>query len=98
MEHVIKSRLDTDLYIFTMWNAFEKLGIGDTQVEYTFVNRSGVDLLRLKDMIEADISKLCSLHFDLNDIDYLDRLHFINKGDMDALFDDMNVRKLMENL
>lgn len=91
---MIKSLLENDLYVFTMWYAMEKLGYGNHPVEYTFVNRGKVDLLPYKDEIEKEVGKFCSLYFGIDDVNYLNRLHFLGNNAMDALFDDVNVRKL----
>lgn len=48
---MIKSLLENDLYVFTMWYAMKKLRYDKYPVEYTFVNRGKVDLLPYKDKI-----------------------------------------------
>ena len=83
---VIESLLDTDLYKFTMLQAFLHQFPGATG-EYRFVcrHRPAVPLSRLRPAIEAQVDHLCSLRFTADEIAYLRGLRFIKPDLADYL-------------
>ncbi len=74
---IIQSLLDTDLYKFTMMQVVLHQ-FPQSQVEYRFKCRDeGIDLKPYAEEIKAEISKLCSLRFNQDELQYLKRLRFI---------------------
>lgn len=83
-EPIITSLLDTDLYKFTMmqclWHQYPQ-----TQVEYHFKCRKPVPLSSLKDEIIYQISHLCSLILNDQELKFLQTLPFIKSDFIDFL-------------
>lgn len=76
---IIESLLDTDLYKFTMWQAYShqfpfSSGLKAT---YKFKCRSNVDLSPYCDEIREEIKHLCTLRFTQDELAYLGSLRFM---------------------
>jgi nicotinate phosphoribosyltransferase len=86
LEPVIRSLLDTDLYKFTMLQAFLHRFPAATG-EYRFVCRGGAvePLSGLKDEMEAQVDHLCTLRFQPEELSYLRGLRFIKPDLVDYL-------------
>jgi nicotinate phosphoribosyltransferase len=86
MSPIITSLLDTDLYKFTMWQAFLHRH-PNTQSEYAFVcrNTTAFPLTELIDDIEREIAHLCQLRFQEDELTYLRSLPFIQSDFVDFL-------------
>jgi nicotinate phosphoribosyltransferase len=83
---IIVSLLDTDLYKFTMLQAFLHQHPAATG-EYRFVHRGGgaAPLGDLKDEVDAQIDSLCALRFRPEELAYLRSLRFIKPDLVDYL-------------
>jgi nicotinate phosphoribosyltransferase len=83
---IIVSLLDTDLYKFTMLQAFLHQQPAATG-EYRFKHRGGgsLPLAQLKDEVEAQIDNLCALRFKPEELTYLRGLRFIKPDLVDYL-------------
>ena len=83
---VVTSLLENDLYKFTMWQALLHSHPG-AQAEYRFVCRNTpvFPLAQLKDEVEAELDRLCSLSFTQDELDYLRSLRFIKSDFVDFL-------------
>lgn len=83
---IIDSLLDTDLYKFTMLQAFLHQFPGATG-EYRFKcrNRPAVPISRFKQEIDAQIDHLCTLRMRPEELDYLAKLRFIKSDLVDYL-------------
>lgn len=83
---VVRSLLENDLYKFTMWQALLHSHPG-AQTEYAFVCRNTpvFPLAQLKDEVEAELERLCSLSFSQDELDYLRSLRFIKSDFVDFL-------------
>jgi nicotinate phosphoribosyltransferase len=81
LKPVIQSLLDTDLYKYTMWQAFLH-AFPQNQATYEFVcrNEPAYPLAELAAQVEAQIEHLCSLSFTEEDLAYLAGKRFM-KGD-----------------
>jgi nicotinate phosphoribosyltransferase len=78
---IITSLLDTDLYKFTMWQAFLHRHPG-ARAEYGFFcrNHTVFPLAELRDEVVQEIDHLCELRFLPEELEYLRGLRFL-KGD-----------------
>jgi len=83
---VIHSLLDTDLYKFTMWQAFLH-AFPQNQAVYEFVcrNEPAYPLARLAADVEAQIEHLCTLRFTEEDLAYLGDKRYIKSDFIDYL-------------
>src|SRR4051812_9537903 len=83
---VIESLLDTDLYKFTMLQAFLHQQPAATG-EYCFWHRGGATfpLAELRDEVEAQIDHLCTLRLRPEELAYLRTLRFIKPDLVDYL-------------
>ena len=83
---VIHSLLDTDLYKFTMWQAFLH-AFPQNQAVYEFVCRNQPDypLTELAADVEAQIGHLCSLRFTEEDLAYLAGKRYMKSDFIDYL-------------
>jgi len=81
MQPVVRSLLETDLYKFTMWQAFLHMhpnAVGE--YEFKCRNTPAYPLAELKDEVERELDHLCTLMFGEDEVQYLRSLRFI-KGD-----------------
>lgn len=85
-EPVVRSLLENDLYKFTMWQALLHSHPG-ASAEYRFVcrNQPAFPLTELKEEVETELDRLCSLHFAQDELDYLSSLRFIKSDFVDFL-------------
>ncbi|HET9862498.1 MAG TPA: nicotinate phosphoribosyltransferase [Steroidobacteraceae bacterium] len=83
---VIRSLLDTDLYKYTMLQAFLH-GFPQNQAVYEFVcrNQPAYPLARLADEVEAQIEHLCSLQFSEAELAYLATKRYFKSDFVDFL-------------
>jgi nicotinate phosphoribosyltransferase len=83
---IIHSLLDTDLYKFTMWQAFLH-AFPQNQAVYEFVcrNEPAYPLAGLAADVEAQIEHLCSLRFTEEDLAYLANKRYIKSDFIDYL-------------
>ena len=83
---VVRSLLENDLYKFTMWQALLHSHPG-AQAEYAFVcrNSPAYPLAELKEAVELEIDRLCTLQFTRDELDYLRGLRFIKSDFIDFL-------------
>jgi len=83
---VIQSLLDTDLYKYTMWQAFLH-GFPQNQVVYEFVCRNHPvwPLAELVPEVEAQLEHLCSLAFSEEELAYLSTKRFFKSDFIDFL-------------
>ena len=83
---VVRSLLENDLYKFTMWQAFLHSHPG-AQAEYTFVcrNKPAFPLATLKDEVEVELDRLCTMRFEEDELAYLRSLRFIKNDFVDFL-------------
>jgi nicotinate phosphoribosyltransferase len=83
---VIHSLLDTDLYKFTMWQAFLH-AFPQNQAVYEFVCRNQPDypLTELAADVEAQLGHLCSLRFTEEDLAYLAGKRYMKSDFIDYL-------------
>lgn len=83
---IVRSLLETDLYKFTMWQALLHSHPG-AQAEYAFHcrNETAFPLGELKDEVERELDRLCTLSFTQAELDYLRGLRFIKSDFVDFL-------------
>src|SRR5574343_1427472 len=83
---VVRSLLENDLYKFTMWQALLHSHPG-AEAEYAFVCRNvpAYPLAELKDDVEAELDRLCTLSFAADELAYLRSLRFIKSDFVDFL-------------
>lgn len=83
---VVRSLLENDLYKFTMWQALLHSHPG-AQAEYAFVcrNTPAYPLAELKEDVEAELDRLCTLSFAEDELLYLRGLRFIKSDFVDFL-------------
>ena len=83
---IVRSLLENDLYKFTMWQAFLHSHPG-AQAEYTFVCRDtpAYPLASLKNEVESELDRLCSMSFAEDELAYLSSLRFIKNDFVDFL-------------
>jgi len=83
---IVRSLLENDLYKFTMWQALLHSHPG-AQAEYSFVCRNPTvfPLTELKDEVETELDRLCTLSFSRDELDYLSSLRFIKSDFVDFL-------------
>src|ERR1035437_9495200 len=83
---VVRSLLENDLYKFTMWQALLHSHPG-AQAEYAFVCRNvpAYPLSELKDDVDAELDRLCTLSFGADELAYLRSLRFIKSDFVDFL-------------
>jgi len=83
---VVRSLLENDLYKFTMWQALLHSHPG-AEAEYAFVCRNApvYPLAELKNDVEAELDRLCTLSFAPDELDYLRSLRFIKSDFVDFL-------------
>ncbi len=83
---VVRSLLENDLYKLTMWQALLHSHPG-AQAEYAFVcrNTPAYPLAELKGDVEAELDRLCTLHFSRGELEYLRSLRFIKSDFVDFL-------------
>ena len=82
---IIQSRLDTDLYKFTMRQVVLHHFPG-ARVEYRFKCRNpGIDLARFAGQIREEVRHLCSLQFKDAELSYLRSMRFIKSDFVDFL-------------
>jgi nicotinate phosphoribosyltransferase len=83
---VVRSLLENDLYKFTMWQALLHSHPG-AEAEYAFVcrNAPAYPLAELKDDVEAELDRLCTLSFAADELAYLRSLRFIKSDFVDFL-------------
>src|SRR6185312_15334318 len=86
MEPVVRSLLETDLYKFTMWQAMLHRH-PDAQAEYAFVcrNKPAYPLSELKEEVERELDRLCTLSFNEDELAYLRSLRFMKSDFVDFL-------------
>jgi nicotinate phosphoribosyltransferase len=86
MTHVVRSLLETDLYKFTMWQAFLHMhpnAVGE--YEFKCRNTPAYPLAELKEEVERELDHLCTLMFSDEEIAYLRGLRFIKSDFADFL-------------
>jgi len=86
MSHVVRSLLETDLYKFTMWQAFLHMhpnAVGE--YEFKCRNTPAYPLAELKDEVERELDHLCTMMFSDDEIAYLRTLRFIKSDFADFL-------------
>lgn len=83
---IISSLLDTDLYKFTMWQAFLHAYPGN-QAEYGFVCRNTplYPLSRLRDEVERQLDHLCELRFSEAELAFLSTKTYLKSDFIDFL-------------
>ncbi len=83
---VVRSLLENDLYKFTMWQALLHSHPG-AQAEYAFVcrNAPAYPLAALRDAVDNELDRLCTLRFADEELDYLRGLRFIKSDFVDFL-------------
>lgn len=83
---VVQSLLENDLYKFTMWQALLH-SHPDARTEYRFVcrNSPAFPLAELRQAVELELDRLCSLSFTQEELDYLSSLRFIKSDFVDFL-------------
>jgi nicotinate phosphoribosyltransferase len=83
---VARSLLENDLYKFTMWQALLHSNPG-AHAEYRFVcrNAPAFPLAELKEDVERELDRLCTLYFTQDELDYLSSLRFIKSDFVDFL-------------
>ncbi|MDR1461985.1 MAG: nicotinate phosphoribosyltransferase [Azoarcus sp.] len=83
---VVQSLLETDLYKFTMWQALLH-GHPGIEAEYAFVCRNTPDfpLAELKEDVETELDRLCSMSFLPEELNYLRSLRFLKSDFIDFL-------------
>jgi len=84
---IIRSLLETDLYKFTMWQAFFNSAYNDNEAEYRFVCRRppSLPLSELEEAVNQEVEHLCSLTFQQEELDYLRSLRFMKSNFIDFL-------------
>jgi len=86
MTPVVRSLLETDLYKFTMWQAFLHMhpnAVGE--YEFKCRNTPAYPLAELKEEVERELDHLCTLMFSEDEIAYLRSLRFIKSDFADFL-------------
>ncbi len=85
-EPVVRSLLENDLYKFTMWQALLH-SHPSAQAEYAFFCRNSTvyPLAELKDEVDAELDRLCTLSFAPDELDYLRSLRFMKSDFVDFL-------------
>ncbi|MCB9496886.1 MAG: nicotinate phosphoribosyltransferase [Fibrobacteria bacterium] len=83
---IVRSLLETDLYKFTMWQAFLHSHPG-AEAEYAFVCRSRTEfpLAELRDEVQSELEHLCTLHFLPEELQYLRGLRYLKDDYVDFL-------------
>lgn len=83
---VVRSLLENDLYKFTMWQALLHSHPA-AHAEYSFVcrNAPAFPLAELRQDVEREIERLCSLSFSQAELDYLRGLRFLKSDFVDFL-------------
>ena len=83
---IITSLLETDLYKFSMWQAFLHRHPSN-QAEYDFVcrNTPAFPLAALIDEVNAQLDHLCTLRFTLEELDYLGKRRYLKSDFIDFL-------------
>jgi len=83
---IIRSLLDTDLYKFTMWQAFLHAYPGN-QAEYRFVcrNTPQYPLARVKETFERELDALCALRFTEQELEFLGTKNYLKSDFIDFL-------------
>jgi nicotinate phosphoribosyltransferase len=83
---IVRSLLENDLYKFTMWQALLHSHPG-AEAEYAFVcrNAPAYPLAELKNDVEAELDRLCTLSFSEDELTYLRGLRFIKSDFVDFL-------------
>jgi nicotinate phosphoribosyltransferase len=83
---IVRSLLENDLYKFSMWQALLHSYPG-AQAEYAFLcrNRPSYPLSQLRDELEVEIERLCSMSFTQEELDYLGSLRFLKSDFIDFL-------------
>lgn len=83
---VVRSLLENDLYKFTMWQSLLHSNPG-AHAEYRFVcrNTPAFALAELKDDVERQLDRLCTMVFAQDELDYLSSLRFIKSDFVDFL-------------
>lgn len=86
MNPVIHTLLDTDLYKFSMWQAFLH-GFPENHALYEFVcrNRPEYPLAELADEVREQIDHLCSLRFSEEDLAFLATRRYLKSDFIDFL-------------
>ena len=84
MQPIITSLLDTDLYKLTMMQCVLHQ-FPETTVEYQFHCRNKAVLAPYIDEIQSEIDSLCSLHFQDDELDYLNTLDYIKSDFVEFL-------------
>jgi nicotinate phosphoribosyltransferase len=86
MTHVVRSLLETDLYKFTMWQAFMHMHPNASGTyEFKCRNTPAYPLAELKEEVERELDHLCTLMFSEDEVDYLRSLRFIKSDFADFL-------------
>ncbi|MGB9108413.1 MAG: nicotinate phosphoribosyltransferase, partial [Telluria sp.] len=86
MTPVVRSLLETDLYKFTMWQAFLHMHPGAIgEYEFKCRNTPAYPLAELKEEVERELDHLCELMFTEAEVDYLRSLRFIKSDFADYL-------------
>lgn len=85
-EPIVHSLLENDLYKFSMWQALMHSHPG-ARAQYAFVCRNEPEypLSDLLDDVEREISHLCTLCFEQDELDYLNTLSYIKDDFVDYL-------------
>ncbi len=83
---IVRSLLETDLYKFTMWQALLH-GHPNSHTEYEFVCRNTpvFPLAELKEQVELELDRLCSMSFAEDELDYLRSLRYMKSDFVDFL-------------
>jgi nicotinate phosphoribosyltransferase len=83
---IVHSLLENDLYKFTMWQALLHSHPG-AEAEYAFVcrNAPAYPLAELKNDVETELDRLCTLSFAEDELAYLRGLRFIKSDFVDFL-------------
>jgi nicotinate phosphoribosyltransferase len=83
---VVESLLDTDLYKFTMLQAFlHQFPAATGEYRFKCRNRPALPLATLRDQVEAQLDHLCALRFRAEELAYLRGLRFIKPDLADYL-------------
>src|SRR5881398_1712918 len=86
MKPVVRSLLETDLYKFTMWQAFLHMhpnAVGE--YEFKCRNTPAYPLAELKEEVERELDRLCEMMFTDDEVAYLRSLRFIKSDFADFL-------------
>ena len=83
---IVRSLLENDLYKFTMWQSLLHSNPA-AHAEYRFVcrNTPAFPLAELKDDVERQLDRLCTMVFAQDELDYLSDLRFIKSDFVDFL-------------